>query len=49
MYDHLVSSAPSGRLGAALAEPYATKTLDDLVPEVRAEVDQLIAEATKRA
>ena len=29
-------------------EPYATKTLDDLVPEVRGHVDALIAEATRR-
>ena len=29
-------------------EPYATKTPDDLVPEVRGHVDALIAEATRR-
>lgn len=43
MYDHLTST-----LGAAALEPYATGTLDDLVPEVRVQVDALIAEATKR-
>lgn len=43
MYDHLTST-----LGAIAPEPYATGTLDDLVPEVRARVDALIAEATRR-
>lgn len=47
MYDHLVS-APRVQWLGAVPEPYATKTLDDLVPEVRVHVDALIAEATRR-
>lgn len=43
MYDHLTST-----LGAAALEPHATGTLSDLVPEVRARVEALIAEATRR-
>ena len=48
MYSPLSSTARVEWLGAAQPEPYATGTLADLVPEVRVEVDQLIAEATKR-